>query len=561
MITKFNCKTCGKVTEVIGTEDTGNAKYKKELFKCGHFRIIKQQEVTEVKIDENKALIQAMTGEETFKYQDIGIQFGEKANGSWLCADEMGLGKTIQALGYIKLHRKEALPCIIICKSIAKYNWFKETLRWINAGIIPQEIKASKDKWFATSQIHIVSYDIIRSFMTIEKNMRDEDSDLLPIEPIKKEIRFDVKEVFDRAQTIIIDECHYLKNDVSQRTVAIKKLCKGKKHIIALSGTPIKNNASEYFPILNILRPQIFSNRANFLKKYCSSFWNGYTYKTGGLKNPEYFKERTKDFIIRREMSEVLPDLPSVRRNNSFVELESATQNIYDKEWKEFTEYYEENEFGKKDFDFYNNVLARLSKLRHITGISKVGAAVEFVEDFITSTNRKIVLFIHHQKVGELLKQQLNERFDLLNKEMGMNLGPVIMLEAKDIGNVEKIVEDFKSDKGRVLVASTLSAGESINLQFCSDCLLVERQWNPSNEEQAAVGRFKRIGQVNSINLNYLLAAGTIDDYFTELIEQKRQVFEEVMTGKSSEVPWNEQSIVMELAATLTAKGKMKFRL
>ena len=45
------------------------------------------------------------------------------------------------------------------------------------------------------------------------------------------------------------------------------------------------------------------------------------------------------------------------------------------------------------------------------------------------------------------------------------------------------------------MVASTLAAGEGLNLQTCSDCVIHERQWNPANEEQVE-GRFIRIGQI-----------------------------------------------------------------
>ena len=44
------------------------------------------------------------------------------------------------------------------------------------------------------------------------------------------------------------------------------------------------------------------------------------------------------------------------------------------------------------------------------------------------------------------------------------------------------------------MVASQLAAGEGLNLQTCSDCVMHERQWNPGKEEQAE-GRFIRIGQ------------------------------------------------------------------
>ena len=546
MIIKLHCQSCNKIIEVISSKPIGE-KFTLQTYKCGHAHLIKNTEIT---INKNKPLLEALNGNKTFPFQDTGIQFIEKANFRALIADEMGLGKTIQSIGAVVLHKEELLPCIVICKSIAKYNWLSEFLNWLDCGHIPQIISNSNETWFDQFPIHITSYDMIRRLTNISKKPG----------AISKACNPQTQKIFDRAKLIIIDECHYIKNDTAARTIAIKNLCRNKKNIIALSGTPIKNNASEYFPILNILYPEIFSNKSSFLMTYCNSEWNGYTYKTTGLKNPTYFKEKTENFIIRREMDDVLPDLPAVRRNNNFVVLDASVEEIYDKEWKSFCEFYEENE-QKKDFAFYNDILARMAKLRHITGLAKIDAAVEFIEEFLTQTNRKITLFIHHQKVAELLEMKLKEKINLLNKDLGMHVGEVLQLKASNIKDAESIINEFKKDNNRVLIASTLAAGESINLQFCSDCLLIERQWNPANEEQAAVGRFKRIGQTNSIGLTYLLAAGTIDDYFTDLVEQKRIIFQETMRGEESLSSWNEQSIIMELADVLIRKGREKFRL
>ena len=539
-------------TEVIGGKNLSD-NFLLEEFSCGHARVVEITHATIV----NKPLIKTLTGKETFKYQDDGINLIETSGFRALVADEMGLGKTIQANGAIALHKDTLLPAIIVCKSIAKFNWMNEVLDTLCASAIPQVINKSTDIWHDVFPIHICSYDMIRMHMVQKKSKRNADAYYGTTENTVS-IRSDVKAIFDRARCIVLDECHTIKNDIAARTVAIKTLCKGKKSVIALSGTPIKNNAAEFFPVLNILHPEIFNNKASFISTYCDQVWNGRTYKVGGLKNPEYFKQRTKHFLIRREMDDVLPDLPAVMRKNSFVELEEDVEKIYNKELNEFVDFMEENQ-DNKDFGFYNDILTRLNKLRHITGISKTGAAREFVEDFLTSTNRKITLFVHHKRVADILETKINEMIVMLNTEMGMHLGKVLTLGADDKNNAEKIVEAFRLDENRVLIASTLSAGESINLQFCSDCLLVERQWNPANEEQAAVGRFKRIGQTKTVNLNYLLAVGTIDDYFTDLVEQKREIFNETMRGEKSLSSWNEQSIIMELANTLMKKGKKKW--
>ena len=80
----------------------------------------------------------------------------------------------------------------------------------------------------------------------------------------------------------------------------------------------------------------------------------------------------------------------------------------------------------------------------------------------------------------------------------------------------------------------------------CSDIMILERQWNPANEEQAEK-RVHRIGQSRNVKITYLLALGTCDEYFTELVEQKRQICKEAY-GDSGVVSWQETDMVRELS-------------
>jgi SNF2 family DNA or RNA helicase len=123
----------------------------------------------------------------------------------------------------------------------------------------------------------------------------------------------------------------------------------------------------------------------------------------------------------------------------------------------------------------------------------------------------------------------------------------------------QRMVEEFKKPENRLMIASTLVAAEGLNMQFVSDCMMMERQWNPSKEEQAE-GRFPRPGSMASkINAVYLIAAGTVDDFLTTLVEQKRRNV--AQTLGDAEISWDEGSLVMELARVLQEKGLAKWRL
>lgn len=331
--------------------------------------------------------------------------------------------------------------------------------------------------------------------------------------------------------------------DVSLNEVSVK-------HIIALSGTPIKNNAIEYFPILNLLRPELFPNRDRFIT-YEVDFYHmgGTSYKAGGLKYPEEFKERTKDFIIRRTRNEVMPDLPKIRRDYKYYPLMEEVQAAYNKNVKVLSDVLDrEEEGGHSKFELGGDLLSALNKLRHITGFAKLEPVIDYVNEFMeeSENEEKITIFHHHIDVGDILELKLSELF------------PNSVLRMKSTNSSEErmnLVDSFREDKEkRIFIVPTLAGGEGINLQFCSHSIIMEREWNPANEEQAE-GRFSRIGSTaSSVLVNYPTATGTIDEFFAELVERKREAVGITLDGAAAK--WDESNIMRELATLVVKKWR-----
>lgn len=322
------------------------------------------------------------------------------------------------------------------------------------------------------------------------------------------------------------------------------------KHIIALSGTPIKNNAVEYFPILNLLHPEMFHNRDNFIDFEVDHYWDGRSYKAGGLKYPDEFLNKTKDFIIRRSRQEVLPDLPKIQRDYKFYPMSDVVMKAYNKKVNELADFMESEEYiSKSAFSAGTDLLAQLQILRHITGLAKVEPVLDYVSEYLEEHNgdSKITIFHHHIDVGKVLVLKLNELFP----------DSVIQMTAQDDSETRgKKIEQFRSDPSKkILVAPTLACGEGINLQFCNHAILMEREWNPANEEQAE-GRFSRIGAISSsVLVNYPTATGTIDEFFAEIVERKREIVGSTLDGKADK--WDQSSIMMELAQTVVNRWRM----
>lgn len=475
-----------------------------------------------------------------FDFQIEGMKFLESAittNSGGICADEMGLGKTVQALGVVKFH-PELWPVLYIVKSGIKFQWFKEILRWCGDEFVGQIISSSNDFIIPNLKTYIISYDI-----------------LVPkIRKIKGKTvsqGFDISKL-DFIKTIVMDECQQIKNPDSTRTQQVRKIAKGKS-IIPLSGTIWKNRFSEYFPSLNMVAPMKFSSHQGFKDRWVKYYWDGKYSKEGGCSDIKGFKEYTKDIVIRRERTEVLKELPLVNRMKLHVQLDQFNQNEYDEEVSDFVSWYNKAVIGGEEDQLSGmNMLAKLSRMRHITGLAKIPATEEFIDNFFEETDRKLVIFVHHKDVGSILYDNLKRKYE--------NQFPILKLTAEMSSEERfKTQESFNNSPRALMIGSTLASGEGLNLQSCADCVMHERQWNPANEEQAE-GRFIRIGQTaTSVNSTYVESEDTIDSMFDSIVESKRIAFHEAM-NKGIAPTWNQGDLIKELASKIVANHNKKNR-
>jgi SWI/SNF-related matrix-associated actin-dependent regulator of chromatin subfamily A-like protein 1 len=540
---KNKCSFCHKTAEAEKEfEISGKTVLR---LKCGH--IVQKEHLRESSPEQ----LISLDGKSPYKFQCEGIRFAENSSGRCLIADEMGLGKTIQALGLIALH-KEMQPFLAIVKSSLKTQWQRETMRWIGEESFAQIIESARDHFIPGMTGYIISYDLLRRFVGKTKVEDTEDISEDKAYGVVRRAEIKVNSLIDtikklKIKTIILDECQQIKNTQSQRTVEVRDICREVDHVIALSGTPIKNNASEYFPVLNILKPEIFPTYSKFLLNDCDSYFNGYSYKTAGLRNPERFAQKTKSFIIRRTRDEVMPDLPKIARNFQFCDLAKEVEKAYIDTFKQFRDEY--NSGNSNSFEESSNILAFLSKMRHLTGLSKINPVIDQVIQIMGSTNDRVTIFVHHQDVAEILINKLNSLF----KEL--DIPPC----ARHQAGSSALETEKNFEKSRVLVCSTLAGGEGLNLQkLCFRFIMMERQWNPANEEQAE-SRFPRPEglKVESIEGTYFVAVGTVDEFFSEIVERKREWVGKTLDGKA--VQWDQSSLIKELSETLAVMGGKKW--
>tara|TARA_R100000353_G_scaffold2612_2_gene3867 strand:- start:6595 stop:8580 length:1986 start_codon:yes stop_codon:yes gene_type:complete len=444
---------------------------------------------------------------ELYPFQKVGVAFAEASNGRCLIGDEMGVGKTIQAIGYAAINH--ARPGLIVCPANVKYNWQKEIKKWLPAETV-QVIDSSKTEMVA-AEFYIITYDLLVNRL----------QDILRIRP----------------QLTIIDEAHYIKNSKAQRTVATMTVARHCPKVIALSGTAIASRPKEFFNVLNLLRPDEFNSEWNFKQSYCDPFHNGFGWNFDGASNTKELNERTRDVCIRRLKSEVLPDLPPRTRQFLPIQLTPEQRRTYDiaqDEWEQrINEYYLNGEPIPP-----GTMLVMLGELRKKCGEIKIPYACDWVKEYNSSTGKPLIVFAHHSDIIKGISLGLGDL------KVANITGQTPAKERMDI------VDSFQEGHVDVLVCSTMAAKEGLTLTKADTILFIEREWVPSDEEQAEA-RVHRIGQESdNVHSVYLSCMNTVDEHFDRVVEQKRQVVKAVLDGGDVE---ERKSLVKELVKRMKA--------
>lgn len=447
--------------------------------------------------------IPAPPGRIYYGYQRAGIAYALHRRDT-LIADEMGLGKTIQGIGVINvsLTAQTRLRVLVVAPKIALSNWERELREWL---IRPLGIA----RWTTAQQVDadvvIVNYDILTRPAIFEK---------------LRAIAWDVA---------IFDEAHALKNRNAQRTRAVLGDRKtGTTPIEAgrrlfLTGTPILNRPIELFPLLNAMGISIAESYHQFAKRYCDGHntpWG--RFDASGASNPDELQKILRQTcMVRRLKADVLTDLPEKRYQ--LIELDiideemreavnaeqkaSKAWNVKIAELKRQVKAAELSGDKKALHEAMSRLkegrvaeLAEISKLRHQTALAKVPQVVEHAAAVLDATSDAVLLFAHHLDVIEKLRQGLAK------------IGYEAAIITGDVGEAERerAQSDIREHRKRLFIGSMHACGVAINLPEASTVLFAEADWTPGVMAQCE-DRAHRIGQRNSVLVQHLVLAGSID--------------------------------------------------
>ncbi|NXC04387.1 SMAL1 protein, partial [Orthonyx spaldingii] len=417
-------------------------------------------------------------------FQREGVNFAISRNGRLLLADDMGLGKTIQAICIAAYYQQE-WPLLVVTPSSVRFTWAEAFHRWLPS-LSPGStnvIVSGKDN-LTGSLINIISFDLLS--------------------------RMD-KQLKSTFQVVIVDESHFLKNTKTARCQAAMPLLKAAKRVILLSGTPAMSRPAELYTQIAAVQPAFFPLFHSFGLRYCDARKMPWGWDYSGSSNLTELKILLEESImIRRLKSDVLSQLPAKQRKMVVVAPEgisAKTKAVLAAEAKKMAKGYESKQQQKEA------LLVFFSK----TAEAKIRSVVEYILDLLESGNNKFLVFAHHKIMLDAVVAELKKK----------HVEHIRIDGSTSSAERQSLCQKFQfSAKQAVAVLSLTAANMGLTLSAADLVVFAELFWNPGILIQAE-DRAHRIGQTSSVNVHYLVAKGTADDYLWPMIQEKIKVLGE----------------------------------
>ncbi|XP_071198020.1 SWI/SNF-related matrix-associated actin-dependent regulator of chromatin subfamily A-like protein 1 [Salvelinus alpinus] len=425
-------------------------------------------------------------------FQRDGVNFAVSKDGRLLLADDMGLGKTVQAICIAAYYRKE-WPLLVVAPSSVRFTWAEAFRQWLPS-VQPDSINVivkGKDN-LRGGLVNIISYDLLS--------------------------RMDKQQVANPFNVLIMDESHFLKNMKTVRFKAALPLLKVAKRVILLSGTPAMSRPSELYSQILAVKPSLFPRFRDFGTRYCNARQLPWGWDYSGSSNLGELKLMLEEsLMLRRLKSEVLSQLPAKQRKVVTV----TTDGINTRTKAALSAAAKDLAKGQHN---HNKMKEALLVFFNHTAEAKIKAIMEYIMDMLESGREKFLVFAHHKLV-----------LDAITKELGEKGIDYIRIDGSTpSAERQQLCDRFQfTDKSCVAVLSITAANMGITLHSAALVVFAELFWNPGIMIQAE-DRVHRIGQTSNVDIHYLVAKGTADDYLWPMIQEKMHVLEQVGLSESN---------------------------
>ncbi|WP_329397896.1 DEAD/DEAH box helicase [Streptomyces melanogenes] len=418
-------------------------------------------------------------------------------------ADDMGLGKTITVIA-LHLRRARPEPTLVVCPASLLGNWQREIARF--APGVPVRRFHGSDRSLT---------DVAGGFvLTTYGTMRGSAPQLA-------------------AHTwgmVVADEAQHVKNPLSATAKALRTVPAPAR--VALTGTPVENNLSELWALLDWTTPGLLGPLKSFRARHARAVENG-----EDAQAAERLARLVRPFLLRRKKSDpgIVPELPPKTETDHPVPLTREQASLYEAVVREAMAGVEAAE-GITRRALIMKLLTALKQIcNHPAQYLKETAPrlharsgkltlLDELLDTILAEDGSVLVFTQYVAMARLLSAHLTAR----------GVPSQLLHGGTPVAERDRLVDAFQSGEVPVFILSLKAAGTGLNLTRAGHVVHYDRWWNPAVEEQAT-DRAYRIGQIQPVQVHRLIAEGTVEDRIAEMLAAKRALADAVLgSGESA---------------------------
>ena len=431
---------------------------------------------------------------------------------AWLggcLADDMGLGKTITVIA-LHLHRAHPAPTLVVCPASLLGNWHREINRFA-PGVPVRRFHGADRTLTGTATRTDTEPGFVRSTYGTMRSSAD-------------------RLAAHTWGLVVADEAQHVKNPHSSTAKALRTIPSPAR--VALTGTPVENNLSELWALLDWTTPGLLGPLKAFRARHARIVES--TDTAAGLGNDEAVERLSRlvrPFLLRRKKSDpgIAPELPPKTETDHPVSLTREQATLYEAAVRETMAFIEASE-GIARRGLIMKLLGSLKQIcnhpaqylkeqpTRLAGRSGKLALLDELLDTILSEGSSVLIFTQYVTMARLLSAHLASRA----------IDSQLLHGGTPVPERERMVDRFQSAEVPVFLLSLKAAGTGLNLTRASHVIHYDRWWNPAVEEQAT-DRAYRIGQTQPVQVHRLIAEGTVEDRIGELLESKRALADAVL--------------------------------
>lgn len=313
-------------------------------------------------------------------------------------------------------------------------------------------------------------------------------------------------------KVLFVDEAHRFKNDKANRTLDLYELAKEFNLVVFMSGTPMPNSRPyELWPILSRFAPHLFGTQfMPFGRRYCGGHKTRFGWDFRGFTHEDEFWQRLKPWMLTMKKADVLKSLPPKREG--LLTVGPGMPPTLSKLEKSVLKHFAPKDLMKKEIPLSKGQAGMhlIEYLKHL-GELKVKHVFPYIESILFDTKENIILFAHHTAVIDQLELWLK------------NFKPLVITGSTPVKKRQAIVDEYQQNpERRVFIGNITAAGIGFTLTKATRVIFVEFLWTDGENQQAA-DRAHRIGQTETVLVQYVVLKDSFDRRRMEIILNKRE--------------------------------------